>query len=1005
MKETCGSFHMWKMLLAGMCVLLLLGSAGLVFLLLQHKELAEEVARLDFQIQELSQSCRLQARILPEQLGEAGELKKLHRSRRNQEGDPAESQDKDMLMLMTYSMVPLKAFVDLCNSSRGICLTGPPGPPGLPGRPGSPGPQGRRGKRGPPGPPGAPCPGCCSTELINKIIREHIHHTNLSKESTTARPDSARVDLNVTDSKNRPDTEMDSESVFFHLNSSRISLDDTNRENVTEAPVQLSTVLHTAVSDGNSDAFSDSGYVTDSTVINELVSPRPDIRDESWIESSSETMTVLPPNPFGESIKDDFNVTDFEKLPHPNFEPDSLKPHQAENASDVVNVTDSEKLRVTHLEHEPPPFHEDYNNYMDNGNFTEGSVKSLSDPLDDNQTRDGFNGSRSINEISLKSGSPTAAGDIRDAFNVTDSRNHPNRKKESVLNHQDNSRNTLDDLQREKATETPETLLTTSPSADVGQRRDSLNVSGGFVDKPMKSESPTLQSTENTRDALNLTKSKRHPNRKTEPVPAHEEDSHGILNDSASRSVTEGPVELLTNQVEANQNGDSYNDSGAIIKTNLKTDSLKPHQAENASDVVNVTDSEKLRVTHLEHEPPPFHEDYNSYMDNGNVTEGSVKSLSDPLDANQTRDGFNGSRSINEISLKSGSPTAAGDIRDAFNVTDSRNHPNRKKESVLNHQDNSRNTLDDLQREKATETPETLLTTSPSADVGQRRDSLNVSGGFVDKPMKSESSYPLKNDNKINLTNPGRRTKTDCKVKSIKCSEKVIEMQSTFGAWMLDASELDDTRVWLAEHFSGRILLEFGNILAFEGTNKSINVLSFYQGCGHVVYQGSFYFHKGGTNSLVKFALDTRSTKTLSMAHSRYHNLTYLFRNSKTYFKFAVDENGLWVIFASNTDDIIMVAKLNPNTFREESVVNTSYPTAKAGNAFIVCGVLYFTDDKDRRVTYAFDLKTQSPLDASFDLRPGNSTLAMLSYYPKKRLLYMWENRSVNVCRVKFKQT
>jgi len=26
--------------------------------------------------------------------------------------------------------------------------------------------------------------------------------------------------------------------------------------------------------------------------------------------------------------------------------------------------------------------------------------------------------------------SPTAAGDVRDAFNVTDSRNHPNRKKE-----------------------------------------------------------------------------------------------------------------------------------------------------------------------------------------------------------------------------------------------------------------------------------------------------------------------------------------------------------------------------------------------------------------------------------------------------------------------------------------------------------------------------------------------------------------------------------------------
>lgn len=101
------------------------------------------------------------------------------------------------------------------------------------------------------------------------------------------------------------------------------------------------------------------------------------------------------------------------------------------------------------------------------------------------------------------------------------------------------------------------------------------------------------------------------------------------------------------------------------------------------------------------------------------------------------------------------------------------------------------------------------------------------------------------------------------------------------------------------------------------------------------------------------------------MANSRYHNLTYLFRNSKTYFKFAVDENGLWVIFAADTDDNTMVAKLNPDTFSVESVINTHYPTTKAGNAFIVCGVLYFTDDKDRRVTYAFDLNKESPQDAS----------------------------------------
>lgn len=141
------------------------------------------------------------------------------------------------------------------------------------------------------------------------------------------------------------------------------------------------------------------------------------------------------------------------------------------------------------------------------------------------------------------------------------------------------------------------------------------------------------------------------------------------------------------------------------------------------------------------------------------------------------------------------------------------------------------------------------------------------------------------------------------------------------------------------------------------------------------------------------------------MANSRYHNLTYLFRNSKTYFKFAVDENGLWVIFAADTDDNTMVAKLNPDTFSVESVINTHYPTTKAGNAFIVCGVLYFTDDKDRRVTYAFDLNKESPQDASSDFRPASGILAMVSYYPNKNLLYMWDNSSVKTCKVKVKLT
>lgn len=53
--------------------------------------------------------------------------------------------------------------------------------------------------------------------------------------------------------------------------------------------------------------------------------------------------------------------------------------------------------------------------------------------------------------------------------------------------------------------------------------------------------------------------------------------------------------------------------------------------------------------------------------------------------------------------------------------------------------------------------------------------------------------------------------------------------------------------------FPGRILYESGNMSAVQSRNyKAVDTGKFYQGCGHVVYKGSFYFQHGGTNRLVK---------------------------------------------------------------------------------------------------------------------------------------------------------
>lgn len=153
---------------------------------------------------------------------------------------------------------------------------------------------------------------------------------------------------------------------------------------------------------------------------------------------------------------------------------------------------------------------------------------------------------------------------------------------------------------------------------------------------------------------------------------------------------------------------------------------------------------------------------------------------------------------------------------------------------------------------------------------------------------------------------------------------------------------------------------------------------------------------------LHRFDFSTKRLQTLTIENSLYHKLAYLLHNSKTYFKLAVDENGLWLIFASSVDESIMVAQLDQKTFSITSYINTTYPRTKAGNAFIACGVLYVTDTKDTRVTFAFDLLKGKPVNVTFDLRSAGGVLAMLSYSPKDRHLYVWDHSYIKLYVVCF---
>ncbi|XP_035035255.1 gliomedin [Hippoglossus stenolepis] len=268
--------------------------------------------------------------------------------------------------------------------------------------------------------------------------------------------------------------------------------------------------------------------------------------------------------------------------------------------------------------------------------------------------------------------------------------------------------------------------------------------------------------------------------------------------------------------------------------------------------------------------------------------------------------------------------------------------------------------------------------------------------------------HAIPNDGTSTAKEAGKRQeepkkRNECLIKSLINPRNVTKMETTFGTWMKDTAQVNDERIWVAEHFSGRVVKEYESIASFQSnTSDLVDVRKFYQGCGHTVHNGSFYYHIAGTSSIGRFDLLTKRLHTLTIDNALYHNLAYLLLNSKTYFKLAADENGLWLIFASSTDESIMVGQLDQKTFSVTTYINTTYPRTKAGNAFIACGVLYVTDTKDTRVSFAFDLLKGKPVNMTFDLRSPGGVLAMLSYSPKDRHLYVWDQGYVRLYVVHF---
>uniref|UniRef100_A0A9J7Y0I1 Adhesion G protein-coupled receptor L1-like n=1 Tax=Cyprinus carpio carpio TaxID=630221 RepID=A0A9J7Y0I1_CYPCA len=174
-------------------------------------------------------------------------------------------------------------------------------------------------------------------------------------------------------------------------------------------------------------------------------------------------------------------------------------------------------------------------------------------------------------------------------------------------------------------------------------------------------------------------------------------------------------------------------------------------------------------------------------------------------------------------------------------------------------------------------------------------------------------------------------------------------------------------------------------------------------GTGFVVYDGAVFYNKERTRNIVKYDLRTRiKSGEAIIATANYHDTSPYRWGGKSDIDLAVDEHGLWVIYATEANSgRLVVSQVNPYTLRFEGTWQTSFEKRMASDAFVACGILYavrsvYQDDDSEvggdLILYAYDTRRNHEEPVRIPFPNPYQHISSISYNPRDNQLYVWNN-------------
>ncbi|XP_068105562.1 olfactomedin-4-like [Hyperolius riggenbachi] len=168
------------------------------------------------------------------------------------------------------------------------------------------------------------------------------------------------------------------------------------------------------------------------------------------------------------------------------------------------------------------------------------------------------------------------------------------------------------------------------------------------------------------------------------------------------------------------------------------------------------------------------------------------------------------------------------------------------------------------------------------------------------------------------------------------------------------------------------------------------------QGSGMIAYNGSLYYNCYNTRDLCKLNTTTYAVERKPLPDAAFNNRFSYSSATWQDIDLAGDENGLWVIYATEKSAGNMVlSKINPGSLVIEQTWYTNQYKPGVTNAFMACGVLYATralNTQREEIFYMYDTKSskESQLSIPFDKLAEN--IQSMSYNPNDHKLYVFSD-------------